>query len=144
MKLTCTKRYNDIPFAHRQPKHPGHCRFIHGHNWGFEFEFEATHPDPCGFVIDFGGLKGVKLEIDALLDHKLVLNEDDPILKDAAKLQALCGDGVRTLPDCSCEGLARFLFNMVNGMVSAMTDGRVKVVRCTCFEDSKNSATVYA
>lgn len=28
MKLTCTKRYNDIPFAHRQPKHPGHCRYF--------------------------------------------------------------------------------------------------------------------
>jgi hypothetical protein len=33
---------------------------------------------------------------------------------------------------------------MVNSHVMAMTNGRVSVVRCTCFEDSKNSATVYA
>lgn len=144
MKITCTKRYNDIPFAHRQPKHAGHCRFVHGHNWGFEFEFAATELDDCGFVIDFGGLKDVKRELDHMLDHKLVLNEDDPLLEELGKAQALCGDGVRTVPDCSCEGLARYVFDMVNSHVMAMTNGRVSVVRCTCFEDSKNSATVYA
>ena len=43
--VTCSKRYSDIPFAHRQHKHDGHCAFIHGHNWAFELTFVATSLD---------------------------------------------------------------------------------------------------
>ena len=55
--ITCTKRYDNLPFAHRQPNHEGHCSLIHGHNWSFEFEFKASKLDGNGFVIDFGDLK---------------------------------------------------------------------------------------
>lgn len=143
MKITCTKRYNDIPFAHRQPNHKGHCRFIHGHNWGFEFEFEATALDECGFVVDFGGLKTLKSYLDETFDHRLVLNSDDPLAAQLNEAQELCGDSIITVPDCSCEGLAAFVLASAQTILSGMTDGRVTVRRVTCFEDSKNSATAY-
>lgn len=143
MRTTCTKRYNDIPFAHRQPNHKGHCRFVHGHNWGFEFEFSAEEKDGCGFVVDFGGLKALKEDLGSLLDHKLVLNADDPLFGQLDAAQALTGDRAVAVADCSCEGLAEMALDRADRLVSVITKGRVRVVRCTCFEDSKNSATAY-
>jgi 6-pyruvoyltetrahydropterin/6-carboxytetrahydropterin synthase len=150
MKLTCTKRYDDLPFAHRQPKHDGHCALIHGHNWGFEFEFAADQLDECGFVIDFGKLKWLKEWINERFDHTLVLNLDDPhahYLRNALDTQP--GDrGVGPLaklvlvPDCSCEGLCQFLMEEVNRVVDHFTHGRVRVIRVTVIEDSKNTATL--
>lgn len=152
MKLTCTKRYDDLPFAHRQPSHDGHCALIHGHNWGFEFEFAAKELDECGFVIDFGKLKWLKDWLLERFDHTLVLNFRDPqlpYLRNALDSQP--GDRgfgplakIFTVPDCSCEGLCQWLMIEVNAVVFANTNGRVSVVRVTVIEDSKNTATIRA
>lgn len=135
---TCTKRWSDIPFAHRQPAHPGHCRLIHGHNWSFEFEFVAREKDSCGFVVDFGGLKDVKAWLDEF-DHAVVLNSNDPALQMFRGMPELYR--VVTVPDCSCEGLAELAFRVVDDLVMHLTDRRVTVARCTVWEDAKNSAT---
>lgn len=147
---TCTKRYNDLPFAHRQPNHDGHCSWIHGHNWSFEFEFACTKLDKCGFVIDFGKLKWLKAWIEERFDHTLVLNETDPMLRYMRNaLDTQCGerDGcllakIVTVPDCSSEGLASWLLKTVNELVQEQTDERVFVRRVSVIEDTRNSATV--
>lgn len=149
-RLTCTKLYTDLPFAHRQPRHDGHCALIHGHNWGVEFEFAATELDECGFVIDFGKLKWLKEWINERFDHTLVLNGSDPYLHYLRSvLDSQPGDrGVEpfakiiTVPDCSCEGLCQFLMDEVNKVVAENTNGRVRVIRVTVVEDSKNTATL--
>ncbi len=151
-QLTIAKRYSDIPFGHRQPNHSGHCAFIHGHNWSFEFEFACDKLEPgTGFIVDFGKLKGWKAELDGTFDHTLVLNDDDPL---AAVLEATHDHDASapgkwldlvTVPDCSCEGLADYVFNMLNKWLTAQADLQargVRCVRCTVFEDEKNSATV--
>lgn len=151
MKLTCTKRYDDLPFAHRQPNHNGHCALIHGHNWGFEFEFTATELDECGFVIDFGKLKWLKEWINERFDHTLLLNEGDPHLRYLRQaLDTQPGERgygafakLIVVPDCSCEGLAAWLIHEVNIVVQRHTDGRVSVRKVKVIEDSKNHATVY-
>jgi 6-pyruvoyltetrahydropterin/6-carboxytetrahydropterin synthase len=58
--ITCSKTYRDIPFAHRQHRHEGHCSFLHGHNWSVEIEFACSQLDERGFVVDFGGLGYLK------------------------------------------------------------------------------------
>lgn len=147
---SCTKRYSDIPFAHRQPAHEGHCALIHGHNWSFEFEFVAKEKDECGFVIDFGKLKPLKKWIDDKFDHALILNESDPQLTSFRQLldpqSALKEQFARivTLPDCSAEGLAEYLFEQSDIIVKELSQERVAVKRVTVFEDSKNSATCIA
>jgi 6-pyruvoyltetrahydropterin/6-carboxytetrahydropterin synthase len=145
MKLTCTKRYDDIPFAHRQPAHKGHCRVLHGHNFSFEFEFEASSLDACGFVVDFGGLKELKEWLNKSFDHALVLNETDPLTRDKNFLTGLndndCGGNIFLVPDCSAEGLAIYVGTFANQLVDQLTRGRTKLTRCTVFEDSRNSAT---
>ena len=75
--LTCKKTYRDIPFAHRQHTHDGHCVFIHGHNWSITLTFACREVDVNGFVIDFGKLRYIKNWIDERLDHACLFNEND-------------------------------------------------------------------
>lgn len=140
MRVTCTKRWSEIPFAHRQPVHDGHCKWIHGHNWSIEAEFEASRLDDNGFVIDFGGLTDLRVWMDVHLDHAIVLSEGDPVI---AMMDNPEIAKVKVVPDCSCEGLARYILRLFDERVGVMTQGRVRVIRCTVFEDSKNSATVH-
>lgn len=140
--ITCTKRYRDIPFAHRQHNHDGHCAWIHGHNWGIEIEFEAKKLDRNGFVIDFGRLKFLKEWMDNNLDHCLLVNADDPLrayIEDKLADRELAK--IRIVPDGSAEGLAQYFHRVFNGMVLEESLGRVWVKRVTVYEDEKNSAT---
>ena len=73
--LTCRKTYSDIPFAHRQHLHDGHCAFVHGHNWDISITFGCEKTDENGFVVDFGKLKFIKEWLNANLDHACVFAE---------------------------------------------------------------------
>lgn len=137
--ITCKKSYRDIPFAHRQHLHDGHCALIHGHNWTITLTFACHELDANGFVVDFGKLGYIKEWIAANLDHACLFNESDPekdkLLKDYDDLfQAY------VLPNCSCEGIAQHLYNVFNPMVSEATDGRAWITSVEVEEDSKNSA----
>lgn len=138
--LTCTKRYNDIPFAHRQASHDGHCAHVHGHNWGVAVTFAARERDACGFVVDFGKLGNLR-EYLYLFDHALVLAEDDPhrLTFETLERAGLC----RTVfvRDGSCEGLAQHFLEAFDGIVRERTEGRVRVSEVTVEEDRRNSAT---
>lgn len=136
---TCTKQFPSIPFAHRAPFHDGHCRLIHGHNWIFEFEFASESLDPNGFVFDFGKLKPLKDKLNEF-DHALVLNSGDPLLAELQERLAGLANIV-AVPDCSAEGLAEAGWTYAATIVGELSKGRVRVVRCTVFEDEKNSAT---
>ena len=138
--LTCSKTYRDIPFAHRQHRHDGHCALIHGHNWAISLTFACSETDANGFVVDFGKLKYLKTWIDEHLDHACLFNENDPE-KDA--LLASSGHLFKPyiLPNSSCEGLAQHIFEVFNPMVQEQTENRVWITQVLIEEDSKNSAT---
>lgn len=136
--LTCSKTYADIPFAHRQPNHDGHCFFIHGHNWSISLTFSSEKLDENGFIVDFGKLKYIKEWIDKNLDHACVLSEKDPFaseFKDSKYFKFFF------IPDCSCEGLASFLFRELNRLIFEKESGRVRITQVSVAEDQKNSTT---
>lgn len=137
---TCSKTYFDIPFAHRQHRHAGRCSKIHGHNWSVTVTFACRELDEHGFVVDFGGLRYLKDWLDEHLDHACVLAADDP-LKDT--LVAAAPDAWRVYEiDCpSCEGVARHLFEVFDGLVKRHEGGRVWVKRVHLEEDRRNAAT---
>ena len=158
MSHTCQKEYIDIPFAHRQHLHAGHCSLIHGHNWSFIFTFAALELDSNGFVADFGDLKWIKKWLEDKFDHALVLNQDDPHLKALHQmLSPNCFEGVDTttmdsahlpcfakiaiVPNCGAEGLAEYVGKLINQELIRMYEGRVYLLCLTVREDSKNSAT---
>lgn len=144
---TCSKTYSDIPFAHRQWKHSGHCRFIHGHNWSFTFEFACDRDNGQGFVIDFGRLQWLKDWLNKMFDHTCVLNQDDPLVAEFHKVGGDDAWDITIVPDASCEGIAQFLFENVNKILQkgSVLDGEdvgrgIRVVSVVVYEDSKNSA----
>lgn len=143
-QLTCTKRYDNLPFAHRQHSHESECRHIHGHNWSFEFEFVALERDKCGFVVDFGGLGELKQWLQQTFDHTFLLNEDDPLASVLDDANKATGRPVIFVKDCSAEGLAELAWVNAERIVNKLTAGRVTVKRVTVYEDSKNSATISA
>jgi hypothetical protein len=51
---------------------------------------------------------------------------------------------LRIVPDCSSEGLAKYVALEVTNRLTTEYGGRVALKRVTVFEDSKNSATVDA
>lgn len=153
MKTKINKLFPEYPFAHRQPAHDGHCALIHGHNWSFDITFEArTLEEGTGFVVDFGKLKTLKAWLADRFDHTLVLNETDPLL---GHLQYQLNthrnvSKIVPVPDCSCEGLARYLLDEINsvfflpGGAHSEPDWirrQVRVSAVKVLEDSKNSAT---
>ena len=139
--LSCSKTYRDIPLGHRQPFHPGHCSRIHGHNWAIRLTFAAKETDQNGFVVDFGDLKYIKTWIDENLDHACAISSKDPHL---ARMEKWNEEGLIQLlviPDASCEGLAKHLFQTFDPMVRDRTSGRAWITSIELQEDSKNSAT---
>ncbi len=137
--LTCKKSYRDIPFAHRQHRHAGHCALIHGHNWAITLTFTCRETDANGFVVDFGDLGYLKSWIAEHLDHACLFNADDPELDG---LLANAGKFFKpyVLPNCSCEGLAEHLHGIFDPMVRDATAGRAWIIAVEIEEDSKNSA----
>lgn len=145
--FTCQKTYSDIPFAHRQHRHDGHCSQIHGHNWSFAFTFGCSELDECGFVVDFGKLKPLKNWIDENLDHACVFNRDDPLLDQllAVNESSDCTVYKAYIVDqCSSEGLAKHLYEVIDPMIREMTEGRSHVISVQVIEDTRNSATYCA
>ena len=138
--LTCSKIYRDIPLGHRQPKHPGHCSRIHGHNWAIKITFEADEVDENGFVVDFGELHYISDWIDEHLDHACAFSASDPHRSKIEELAKLKLVQPLFIEDASCEGLAKHLFETFDPMVRENTGGRAHLVSVELHEDSHNSA----
>lgn len=146
---TVTKTYTDLPAAHRQPRHKGHCSLIHGHNWAFHITFGCEVKDDNNFVVDVGKLSWVKNYLIERFDHTLLINRDDPVVQ---WFRDTLGNDRRAkiivVDNCGMEGLAEMVHNDLNDLLlnPAIVDEdtrarRVRVTCVTCFEDTKNAAT---
>lgn len=56
------------------------CKFFHGHNADVTLFVESTDVDYKGMVIDFKELAFFKKFLDAIIDHKMILDINDPAL----------------------------------------------------------------
>lgn len=134
------KRLGPYPFAHRQWRHEGHCRLIHGHNW--RFDICITGPlDEKGFVYDFGHFKKLRQVLAELFDHTLVLSEDDPELD---RFRKLAEDGLAklvVLPGTSAEDLAAYIGQLAQQHLENLGEARIAWVRV--WEDENDAAVCY-
>lgn len=148
-KLQSTKVYDGYSACFRQWRADGtHCRFLHGYAVSFKVWFEGEL-DHRNWIFDFGGMKRAVNKIDGmspkdyfayLLDHTVIIAEDDPYLE---KFQQMHEDGIiqlRTLPAVGCERFADFLIDKINEFLAVETDNRVKATKLEFFEHNKNSA----
>src|SRR4030042_1747456 len=83
---TIVKRLN-FCYGHRLMDYDGKARPPHGHNGVLEVELASDKLDGRGMVIDFGEVKArVVRFVDEQLDHRMLLRQDDPLVKALADL----------------------------------------------------------
>jgi 6-pyruvoyltetrahydropterin/6-carboxytetrahydropterin synthase len=139
-----TKRYGHergLSAVFRQPHADhSHCRFLHGYSLAFTFTFGCKELDNKNWVVDFGGLKKLKDWLEDNFDHKVCLDENDPmlhhfhVLEDAGLCELRFFDGV------GAEKFAEHAFNYANELVKEMTNDRCRCIKVECAEHGSNSA----
>lgn len=139
MKYTISKTFLGYPFAHRQPKHKGHCALIHGHNWDFTVEMSAPegYLDENDFVYDFGKFAWLKEWLTDMFDHTCVINADDPLLENFKEMDIQNMLNLRIVPSASAEGLAKLVYDYIK---TKDLGDHVDLVSVTVHEDYKNTA----
>lgn len=144
MTYLSTKTYGSelgLSAVFRQWRADSHCNQLHGYSLSFRFVFEATELDYRNWVVDFGGLKGLKLALQHHFDHKTVVAEDDPKRE---VLEALSDEGVADIiivPAVGCEKFAELACDLATEELKAMgLTERVRVVEVECSEHGANSA----
>lgn len=96
-------------YGHRLLNYSGKCRHLHGHNGLIEVVIEKPSLDSLGMVTDFSDIsKVVKKWVDEELDHKLLLNEKDPIIAAMKEYE----QPFVTLPENpTAETIAKYIFD---------------------------------
>ena len=143
-KFTSTKEYRELgPVAYRQWRDKGGaCSKLHGYALSFYFEFESDILNCRNWVVDYGGLRPLKAQLEEWFDHKVLLAPDDPNYADIMKLQELGLCEVTEVEATGCEALADFIYRWINsGYLQEL--GVPEDVWCPCVqvrETDKNMA----
>ena len=108
----------EIESGHMLSKHPGLCRFPHGHTRRVDVVLAADRLDDSDMICDF---KAIKLALDAFLkrfDHAMAMNSRDPAL---AKLDPAMRERVVTFEgaDPTTEVMAKHFFDHIAGELAA-------------------------
>jgi len=148
-KFQSTKIFDGFSTVFRQWKaEDTHCRFLHGYGTSVKMWFEGDL-DEKNWVWDFGGMKRAKGTIDGmnpkawfewLLDHTLIVAEDDPFINAFKEMDGAGVAQVRVIPATGAERFAEFIYSKVNPFIQEETNGRVKVAKVEFREHEKNTA----
>lgn len=98
----------DFCYGHRLLNYDGKCRYLHGHNGRAVITIEAETLDVRGMVLDFSDIKRVVSSwIDDNLDHRMILNRDDPVVPMLAEM----GEPMHLIDtNPTAENIARLIY----------------------------------
>lgn len=118
MPFRIAKRFV-VETGHLLSKHPGACRFPHGHSRTIEIVVTAERLDAHDMVCDFKTLKHAAADIVARYDHAFAINTTDPQF---AALRATYGERVIGFEaaDPTSELLAREIFRAVREKLATL------------------------
>ena len=126
--------------AFRQPNADSHCKFLHGYRLMAKFWFEAQSLDHNNWVVDFGGLKGLKNILQDQFDHTTCISKDDPYV-DNFKMMADAGVcDLRVMDGVGIEKFAEWCHAAADELVQVITDSRCACIKVEVFEHENNSA----
>lgn len=129
--------------AFRQPFAESHCRYIHGYRLQAKFWFKCTNLDSNNWVVDFGGLKGLKTELEETFDHTLIAWEKDPELPIFRMLHDKGVVDLRVFTHgVGIEKFAEFCLEKADNFVRKLTNNRCWCEKVEVWEHEQNSATV--
>lgn len=137
---SCSKSFSGYPCCHRQWRHSGHCRFVHGYSRSFTCWFRAHALDDHGFVVDFSGLRDLEARLTDQFDHTFLVNADDPLL---AQWQALHAQGaldLRVMANVGMEASAELVWSWANELLGQRERGRACCWRVEARENERNAA----
>jgi len=127
-----------------------HCKYLHGYGVSFKVWFSGEL-DERNWIFDFGGMRRAKNTIQGLnpkdyfswlLDHTVLVAEDDPELATFERLNELGIIQLRIMPSVGAERFAEFLITKINGFLQEELGGSVLAAKLEFREHSKNSAIV--
>ena len=108
----------EIESGHLLSKHPGKCRFPHGHSRRIDVVLVADRLDANDMFCDFKAVKLALQDFLAAWDHALALNTDDPQYAFYAQTYA-----ERIIPfdrtDPTTECMARVIFDEMQRQLAA-------------------------
>ncbi len=127
--------------AFRQPNAQSHCRFIHGYRLQAKFWFACNKLDENNWVVDFGGLKELKNELEKQFDHTMVVWDKDPELPIFKMLHDKGVIDLRIMQDgVGIEKFAQFCLDTADKFVRAQTNNRCWCRKVEIWEHENNSA----
>ena len=106
-----------VESGHLLTKHPGACKFPHGHSRTVEVVLTADTLDARDMVCDFKALKQMIAAAVTRYDHSLALNTTDPQF---APLRANYGDHIVPFEeiDPTTEAMARVIFQEIRAALA--------------------------
>jgi 6-pyruvoyltetrahydropterin/6-carboxytetrahydropterin synthase len=111
-----------IESGHLLTKHPGACRFPHGHSRTVEIVLSANTLDAADMVCDFKAVKRATEDVVTRFDHAFALNTADPRYAEFREAY-----GERVVPfqqtDPTSEALAREIYFAVRSRLLAPSGG---------------------
>jgi 6-pyruvoyltetrahydropterin/6-carboxytetrahydropterin synthase len=116
-----------------------HCCKVHGYQLNAKFWFEGEL-DERNWVVNFGGLKELKAELQKQFDHTLCIASTDPLLPIFKELDKQGGCDLRIMPEVGIEMTAKFCFDVASKHINNITSGRCKVTKVEVWEHNANSA----
>lgn len=142
--ITITRQH-EICMGHRVYGHESKCSNLHGHNYIFNFIVKPKDSlDSVGRVVDFSEVKSVLCEwLEKNWDHKTILWENDPILKDFEYVEQSEGSEIRGVVPVpfnpTAENIASYFLNTIASILTADEDWYLYSL--TLQETAKCSAT---
>ena len=138
--FTSTKIIELGSCAFRQPQADSHCRFLHGYRLTAKFWFSAKHLDQNNWVVDFGGLKGLKKVLQEQFDHTTCISRTDPKVDVFKKLHEAGVCDLKIMDGVGIEKFAEYCHTVADNYVDELTDGRCNCTKVEVFEHENNSA----
>ena len=137
---TCSKTFSGYPCCHRQWRHSGHCRFVHGYSRSFTVWFQASALDQHGFVVDFSSLKALEAQLAAQFDHTFLVNSDDPLLTTWQQLHEQGALDLRVMANVGMEASAELVWGWANALLQERENGRACCFQVEARENATNAA----
>jgi 6-pyruvoyltetrahydropterin/6-carboxytetrahydropterin synthase len=107
--MYAVSREIDFCYGHRLLDYEGKCRYLHGHNGRAVITIASEILDHRGMVMDFSDIKDVvSTWIDENLDHRMILNRNDPAVPHLIEL----GEPLHLVDvNPTAENIARMIYD---------------------------------
>lgn len=139
---SCAFRQPNAAFnRHDAGSNSKRCSYVHGYLLKAKFWFECNNLDDKNWVVDFGGLKGLKDLMEKQFDHTLCIDSVDPLLEEFKQLHEKGGCDLRIMEGgVGIERTAEWCFKVADTYIRNNSLGRCWVSKVEVWEHEKNSA----